>query len=135
MEYYKNEKMEKFLEKYFEDKMNESNEVIVNYRNRRVVFCSKNLFENGVDGYIKKYVLHKKPKLMVMLGLKKNPCIHYKNVTKKIKEIGLGVAEAEIVLEKRENFFNRKYIIVTRDCGKDLFQLEKKFENYKDIYI
>lgn len=73
MEYYKNEKMEKFLEKYFEDKMNESNEVIVNYRNRRVVFCSKNLFENGVDGYIKKYVLHKKPKLMVMLGLKKIP--------------------------------------------------------------
>lgn len=133
MEYHK--KIEKFLEKYFDDKINDNNEVVVNYCNRRIVFYSKNLFENGVDVYIKKYILHKKPKLMVMLGLKKNPCDHYKNVTKKIKEIGLGVVEAEIVLEKRENFFNRKYIIVTKNCGKDLFFLEKKFENYKDVYI
>ncbi|WP_280728449.1 hypothetical protein [Fusobacterium sp. PH5-7] len=132
---YKNKKIKEILERYFEDEMNKSNEVVVNYCDRRVVFYNKNLFGNGQGGYIKKYILHKKPKLMVMLGLKKNPCNHYKNIVYKIREIGLGVIDAEITLEKRENFFYRKYIIVTKNGGKTLSSLEKKFKDNKDIYI
>lgn len=108
----------------------------MNYRNRRLVFKDK-IKINGEEKiiYIKKYVPHKKPKRLIILGFKDDPCTHYKKVAKKLKKIGINVAEAVLTLEKRESFFYRKYILVTLDKGKSLQEYEEKFKEYKKFYI
>lgn len=132
--------LEAKINKYFIDEIDSNYKVIVNYKNRRLVFKDKAII-NGKEKiiYIKKYIPYKKPKRLIILGLKDDPCTHYKKISEKLKSININVIESVLSVEKRDSFFHRKYILVTPDVGKSLREHEKEnekyFENHKNFYI
>ncbi|MFK4785480.1 hypothetical protein [Fusobacterium sp. MFO224] len=124
------------VSKYFEDEIKEDYDLVKNYKNRRVIFKEKiNINGEEVVCYIKKYIPYRKPKKLIILGLRDDPCTHYKKIAKSLERININVVKDVITLEKRETFFHRKYIVVTPYAGESLVKYVKEFKKFKKYFI
>ena len=124
------------VSKYFEDEIKKDYDLVKNYNNRKVVFREK-VTMNGEDItlYIKKYIPYRKPKKLIILGLRDDPCTHYKKIAKNLEKININVVKDILTMEKRETFFHRKYIVVTPYAGKSLLEYTKEFKKYKKYFV
>lgn len=124
------------VSKYFEDEIKEDYDLVKNYKNRRVIFREKvNINGEEVVVYIKKYIPYRKPKKLIILGLRDDPCTHYKKIAENLEKININVVKDILTMEKRETFFHRKYIVVTPSAGKSLAEYAKEFEKYKKYFV
>lgn len=80
----------------------------------------KNVYVENIDGltcYIKKYRSYGRRKIPIAFGLKKDPVVHYKYISKKLKKINIPHAKALATLLNKTSFFERESLYVTEKAG------------------
>ena len=80
----------------------------------------KNVYMEEIDGeiyYIKKYKAYGRRKRNMAFGLKRDPALYYKDISEKLKKIGIPHAEPFVIQVNRTSFFQRESLYVTKKAG------------------
>lgn len=105
---------ENYFRSYFNSEKLKTKNCIKDYHGRRNVYTEK---INGETLYIKKYKPYGRRKRNIAFGLRRDRALHYKDISERLKKLGILHAEPLVILVNRTSFFERESLYVTKDLG------------------